>query len=109
MQDVADEARSMVGEMADGVAGAAGSLVAALPGAAASTKAAVDDAARWIEGESDEMLTMGATFSLGLAVGLLVGGASRLLVAASLVPVAAMGFALLDRSSRTRRPTRSTT
>jgi hypothetical protein len=93
--------------IADGVAGAAGSFVNALPDAAASTRAAVDQAARRIEGGSDEMLLVGTTFSLGLATGLLVGGAGRLLVLGALVPVAAMGLTILDRSSRSRRSARS--
>jgi len=41
-------------------------------------------------------------------MGLLVGGANRLLIAAALVPTAMMGLTLLDRSSRSRKsPTRS--
>jgi hypothetical protein len=107
---VADEARDLAAEargLADGVAGAAGNFMNALPDAAASTRAAVDEAARRIETGSDEMLTIGTTFSLGLATGLLVGGASRLLVLGAMVPAAAMGLTLLDRSSRTRRSSRS--
>jgi hypothetical protein len=92
--------------VADGVAGAAGSVVNALPDAAASTRAAVDEAARRIEAGSDEMLTVGTTFSLGLALGLLIGGANRILVAAALIPVAAIGMTLIDRGGRGRRSAR---
>jgi hypothetical protein len=35
-------------------------------------------------------------------MGLLVGAAPRLLVAAALIPAAMMGLTMLDRSSRTR-------
>jgi hypothetical protein len=97
--DLAAGARTV----ADGVAGAAGTVISSLPTAAANTRAAVDEAARLIDGGSDEMLTIGTTFSLGLATGLLVGGAPRLLVAGALVPVAAMGLTLLDRGSAKRR------
>ena len=94
-------ARDTAGGIADGVAATAGTLAARLPDAAATTRAAVDEAARRIETGSDHMLTVGATFSLGLAIGLLVGGANRLLVAGALVPTAAMGMTLLDRRTAT--------
>jgi hypothetical protein len=92
--------REVVGDVASGVRGAAETVAARLPDAAATTRAAVDEAARRIETGSDEMLTAGATLSLGLAIGLLIGGASRILVVLALVPAAAMGMTLLDRSGR---------
>lgn len=93
--------REVVGDVASGVKGAAESVAARLPEAAATTRAAVDEAARRIETGSDEMLTAGATLSLGLALGLLIGGASRILVTLALIPAAAMGMTLLDRNGRT--------
>ena len=54
---------------------------------------------------SDEMLSVGSVLSFGFAMGLLIGGASRLLVAVALVPAAAMGLTLMDRVSRSRRST----
>jgi hypothetical protein len=92
--------REVVGDMANGVRGAAETVAARLPEAAATTRAAVDEAARRIETGSDEMLTAGATLSLGLALGLLIGGANRILVTLALIPAAAMGMTLLDRNSR---------
>jgi hypothetical protein len=92
--------REVAGDMASGVRGAAETVAARLPEAAANTRAAVDEAARRIETGSDEMLTAGTTLSLGLAIGLLIGGASRLLVVLALIPAAAMGMTLLDRNSR---------
>jgi hypothetical protein len=92
--------REVAGDMASGVRGAAETVAARLPEAAANTRAAVDEAARRIETGSDEMLTAGTTLSLGLAVGLLIGGANRLLVVLALIPAAAMGMTLLDRNSR---------
>lgn len=92
--------REVVGDVAQGVRGAAETVAARLPDAAATTRAAVDEAARRIETGSDEMLTAGATLSLGLALGLLIGGASRILVALALIPAAAMGMTLLDRNTR---------
>jgi hypothetical protein len=100
--------RIVAGEVASGVKGAAETVAARLPEAAATTRAAVDEAARRIETGSDEMLTAGATLSLGLAIGLLIGGASRILVVLALIPAAAMGMTLLDRNGRNstspRRP-----
>ena len=101
----------VAGDVATNVRGAAETVAARLPDAAAQTRAAVDEAARRIETGSDEMLTAGTTLSLGLAIGMLVGGAPRILVALALIPAAAMGLTLLDRNSNrsgsgaTRRPT----
>jgi hypothetical protein len=92
--------REMAGDVAANVRGAAENVASRLPDAAAQTRAAVDEAARRIEGGSDEVLTAGTTLSLGLAIGLLVGGAPRLLVVLALIPAAAMGMTLLDRNSR---------
>jgi hypothetical protein len=97
--------REVAGDVASGVRGAAENVAARLPEAAATTRAAVDEAARRIETGSDEMLTTGATLSLGVAVGLLIGGASRILVVLALIPAAAMGLTLLDRNGRGQRTT----
>jgi hypothetical protein len=90
------------GVFADATA-AAGSLAsdasARLPDAAATTRAAFDDANQRIRTSSDEMLRLGTAVSFGLAVGLLVAGANRIVVAAALVPVGMMGLAMLDRWS----------
>jgi hypothetical protein len=98
MPDLVSGARSM----ADGVVGAAESVVNALPDAAASTRTALDEAARRLQGGSDEALTIGTAFSLGLATGLLLAGGNRLLILGSLIPMAAMGMTLLDRMGRSR-------
>ena len=88
-------------DVAANVRGAAETVAARLPDAAAQARGAVDEAARRIETGSDEMLTAGTTLSLGLAIGMLVGGAPRVLVALALIPAAAMGLTILDRNSRT--------
>jgi hypothetical protein len=82
------------------VRGAAETVAARLPDAAAQARGAVDEAARRIETGSDEMLTAGTSLSLGLAIGLLIGGAPRILVAVALIPAAAMGLTILDRNNR---------
>ena len=92
-----------VSDASDTVRGAAGDAVARLPEVAATTRAAIEDANRQMRAGRDEMLAIGSVLSFGFALGLLLGGAARLLVAVALVPAAMMGLTLLDRSSRSRR------
>ena len=89
------------------VRGALEGVGRSVPGAARASRAAVDDLFRTIESGSDERVSTGVTLSLGLAIGMLVGGAPRLLIALALVPLAAMGLVMADR--RTRSASRSST
>jgi hypothetical protein len=107
--DAKDEA-SRTAAVGDAVADAAGTVrvaagdaVARLPEVAATTRSAIEDANRQMRAGSDEMLSVGSVLSFGFAMGLLIGGASRLLVAVALIPAAAMGLTLMDRVSRSRR------
>jgi hypothetical protein len=68
-----------------------------MPDVARTSRAAVGDLFSAIEGGSDERISTGVTLSLGLAIGLLIGGAPRLLIALALAPLAAMGLVLADR------------
>lgn len=97
-----------VADAAGSVRGAAGDAVSRLPEVAATTRSAIEDANRQMRAGSDEMLSIGSVLSFGFAMGLLIGGASRLLVAISLIPAAAMGLTLMDRVSRNRRTTSRT-
>jgi hypothetical protein len=92
---------------ANEVRGALAGMSKSVPDMARASRAAVDDLFSSIESGSDERLSVGLTLSLGLAIGLLVGGAPRLLIAIALAPLAAMGFVLADRraSSAKARPT----
>lgn len=90
-------------EVADTVMGAAGEAVARIPDAAATTRQTLTEATRTIQAGSDESLSAGTLLSVGFALGLLVGGANRLLVLLALVPAAAMGLTLLDRQNALRR------
>ena len=96
----AETARAVAGN----VANVAEQAVSKLPEATQSTRAAVEEANRAIQSGSDEALMAGTTLSVGLALGLLLGGANRLLVILALIPAAAMGFTLLDRSQTGRTP-----
>jgi hypothetical protein len=93
------QAKEAVRDAADTVMGVANEAVARLPEAAATTRDAIADARRTIDSGSDETLSAGTLVAFGFALGLLVGGANRLLVMLALVPAAAMGLTLLDRQT----------
>jgi ABC-type uncharacterized transport system ATPase subunit len=81
-----------------------------VPDVARASRKSIDEMFRAIETGSDERVSAGVTLSLGLAIGMLLGGAPRLLILAALAPVAAMGLVLQDRrkrSSTTRAATAS--
>jgi len=79
-----------------------------MPEVARVSRSAVDDLMRAIETGSDQQVTAGVSLSLGLAIGMLLGGAPRLLIALALAPVAIMGIALAERrTGRTRTATPS--
>jgi len=76
-----------------------------VPGVARVSRSAVDDLVRAIETGSDERVSAGVTLSLGLAIGMLLGGAPRLLIALALAPVAIMSLVLADRRAGRGRTT----
>ena len=76
----------------------------AMPEVARVSRGLVGDAMRAIEQGSDNSLMAGATLSLGLSIGLLIGGAPRLLIVMALTPAAAIGLQIVDRQkTRTGR------
>jgi hypothetical protein len=77
-----------------------------LPEAASATSVQLEKANAMIRNESDEVLVVGTSLSLGMAIGLLLGGANRILVILALVPATAMGLTLFDRHGG-RRPMRT--
>jgi len=93
------QAKETVRDVADQVRNVASEAAARLPEAAATTRDAIVDAQRRIDSGSDETLSAGTLVAFGFALGLLVGGANRLLVMLALVPAAAMGLTLLDRQN----------
>lgn len=70
-----------------------------VPDVARSSRTFMEDAMQNIERSSDERVAAGVTLSLGLAIGMLLGGAPRLMTVLALVPVAAFGLVLMDRRS----------
>jgi hypothetical protein len=96
--DLAATAKGIASDVADRAVAAAQRL----PEAATATGVQLERANQLIQGESDEVLAVGTSLSLGLAMGLLLGGANRLLVILALIPATAMGFTLFDRHGGTR-------
>jgi hypothetical protein len=88
---IAQTARSV----ADSVAGAAGEVGARIPDVAQGTRDALTEANRMVHRGSDQTL-VGAG-SIGLATGLLIGGAPRLLVVMAALPAALIGATLVER------------
>jgi hypothetical protein len=74
-----------------------------MPEVARVSRGLMDEAMQAIERGSAERVSAGVTLSLGLAIGMLIGGAPRLLTVIALIPVAAMGIVLVDRRSSPRR------
>ena len=74
-----------------------------VPDVARLSRSAVDDLVHTIEAGSDERVSAGVTLSLGLAIGMLIGGAPRLLIMAALAPVTVMGLVLADRRAMRSR------
>jgi hypothetical protein len=106
-RETARDAASSAKEAAGTVLGVANEAMSHLPEAAATTRDTLAEASRTIRTSSDESLSAGTLVSFGFALGLLVGGANRLLVLLALVPAVAMGLTLLDRQGGT--PVRTTT
>ena len=96
-------------QVAENVAGAAGEVTARIPEVTNATRDAWSEANRMVHAGSDQTLKLVGATSIGFAVGLLVGGANRILVLASLVPAALIGATLIERTDGSApRSTRGT-
>jgi hypothetical protein len=93
-----NQATRQVRQAVDTVAGAAGEVTARIPEAAATTRDAIDEANRLVRQGSDDTLRIVLGTSVGLASGLFLGGAPRILVLAALIPAGLAGTALMERS-----------
>lgn len=85
------------------VRGALEGMSRSMPDVARASRSAVDDLFKAIETGADERVTAGVSLSLGLALGMLIGGAPRPLVLLALAPVVASGLVLADRRSKAGR------
>jgi hypothetical protein len=95
-------ANDIIREAADTVSGATAEVEARLSDAAAATEAGVRAANDSLRERSDISLALLGAFSVGMGAGLLLGGAHRLLVLASLIPAALVGSIFLERVDRPR-------
>jgi ABC-type uncharacterized transport system ATPase subunit len=93
-------ARDNVQAAVSEVRGALENVRSSVPDVARASRKSFDDMFKAIETGSDERVSAGVTLSLGLAIGMLLGGAPRLLILLALAPVAAMGLVLQDRRKR---------
>ena len=84
------------------VRGALNDIGRQVPGVARASRDAAGDIYRAIETGTDERVSAGVSLSLGLAIGMLIGGAPRLFILVALFPVAAMGLSIGDRRVRQR-------
>jgi len=87
-------------EAAGAVSEAATAASPRISDAVASTADAAREADRLIRTSSDQALGMVGAFSLGAAMGLLVGGGNRLVVAISLVPALLVATSIVQRLDR---------
>jgi hypothetical protein len=95
-EGIAQTARNV----ADNVGTAAGEVGARIPDVAQSTRDALTEANRLVQGGSDETLKLVGAAGIGLATGLLLGGANRILVILALLPAALIGATLVERMDR---------
>lgn len=97
-QQKSNAAARQVRQAVDTVAGVANDVSARIPEAAATTREAIDEANRMVRQGSDETLRTIVGTSIGLASGLFLAGAPRLLVLTALAPAGLAGMALMERS-----------
>jgi hypothetical protein len=100
IQETVETVQDTVSERLSDVAETAGEVMRGAGGV-------VRDADRTLRGSSDQVLGLVAAFSVGIAIGLVASGSSRLLVAASLVPAAMVAGVFAERMDRQARSPRS--
>ena len=96
----AADARQMLDDAAQRAGEAIDRASAQMPAVMETASSALNESARRLEESPDDVLTIGAAFSTGIALGLYIGGANRIVVTLAMIPAVAMGFTLLGRSSR---------
>ncbi len=98
-----DTARSAARDAVRTISGATDDLDQRLGSAADAAEVGVRATSEALRRRSDATLAILGTFSLGLTTGLLVGGAHRLMIVASLVLAALVGGVILERVDGPRR------
>jgi hypothetical protein len=96
----ADDARQLLDDAAQRAGEAIDRASAQMPAVMETASSALNESARRLDESPDDVLRIGAALSTGVALGLYIGGANRILVTLAMIPAVAMGFTLLGRSSR---------
>ena len=98
-----DEPASNISDAFDGLTQRSREAASIVSGATDKLSARLPDAAievdRLMRSSSDETLRIVAAAAVGLATGLLIAGANRLIIVVSLIPAAIVGLALSGRRS----------
>jgi hypothetical protein len=102
--DAAEGIGQTARSVADTVAGAAGEVGARLPEVAQTTRDAFAETNRMVQQGSDQTLKVLGAASVGLAAGLLLGGANRVVVVAAMLPAALIGATLVERAESGTTP-----
>ena len=103
IDDAADSATRTTDDLAQRARDAANTAASTVTSAAEEAKQRIPEAAsemdRVVRSSSDDTLRLATVAAVGVAAGLLLGGANRLLVLAALAPAAFMGLVLSGRRS----------
>ena len=103
IDDAVDRATSTTDDLAQRAKDAASTAANTLTSAAEDAKTRIPEAAsevdRVVRSSSDDTLRLATVAAVGVAAGLLLGGANRILVLAALAPAAFMGLILSGRRS----------
>jgi hypothetical protein len=98
-----DSLQAIVNERLTETAGTAGEVMRGAGEVIRGAGDAAREADLTLRGSSDQVLGLLAALSVGLALGFVLSGASRLFVAASLVPAALVAGVLAERMDRDTR------
>jgi hypothetical protein len=96
------------GRLLDTVTEASAGAVEQLGDAATTAEGAIRRANDSLHRSSDQTLALVGAFSVGTALGLLMGGSSRLLIAFALAPAALVAGVVLERLDHDGRQARTT-
>ncbi|HEU4673184.1 MAG TPA: hypothetical protein VFS32_09820 [Candidatus Limnocylindrales bacterium] len=94
--------RAMAGDLGSRASDLASQAPAAMNSAVESAAGMLNESTAAMQASPDEVLAIGTALSTGIAIGLIIGGAPRLLIGAALIPSAAMGFTLMSRYTDVR-------
>ena len=92
------EARDLLDDAAERAGEAVAGARARMPVVMDTAAAALSESARRLDESPDDVLRLGTALASGIALGLYIGGAPRIVVSLAIIPAAAMAFTLLGRS-----------